>query len=266
MALMWDALWRALGNALHPRVIWLSLTPLLLSAVLLGGLAWWGWSDGVQALAQHMQQWDWLAVPLRWFGDLGFAQAPSTLAAVALLMLTAPLVVVASLLLVASFMGPTVARWVASRRFTTLELHTTPWWAALWWSVRSTALALGLMLLSLPLWLIPPLGLVLPALIWGWLTYRVMAFDVLSEHATPDERQQLLKAHRAPLLLMGVITGYLGAAPTALWAMGVLSVLLAPVMVLASVWLYTAVFVLSCLWFAHYLLAALQQLRKEALA
>jgi Etoposide-induced protein 2.4 (EI24) len=260
--MMWDALWRALGNGLHPRVIWLSLTPLLLSALLLGGLAWWGWADGVQALALGMQQWGWLAVPMGWLADLGFAQAPSALAAFALLMLTAPLVVVASLLLVASFMGPTVARWVASRRFATLATHDTPWWASLWWSVRSTALALCVMLISLPLWLIPPLGLILPALIWGWLTYRVMAFDVLSEHATPDERQQLLKMHRAQLLLMGVITGYVGAAPTALWALGVLSVLLAPVMVLASVWLYTVVFVLSCLWFAHYLLAALQHLRQ----
>ena len=42
---------------------------------------------------------------------------------------------------------------------------------------------------SLPLWLIPPLVLVVPPLIWGWLTYRVFSFDVLSLHASRDERR-----------------------------------------------------------------------------
>ena len=55
--------------------------------------------------------------------------------------------------------------------------------------------------------------LVLPPLIWGWLTYRVMAFDALAEHASKDERREVLRRHQVTLLGMGVLTGYLGLLP-----------------------------------------------------
>ena len=103
--------------------------------------------------------------------------------------------------------------------------------------------------------------LVVPPLIWGWLTYRVFSFDVLGLHASRDERRRLMAAHRWPLFGMGVLTGYLGAAPSLLWAMSALTLVFAPVLILVSIWLYTLVFAFSALWFAHYLLAALRDLR-----
>jgi len=102
-----------------------------------------------------------------------------------------------------------------------------------------------------------------PPLIWGWLGYRVFSFDALAEHADAQERQQLLREHRVQLLGMGLVTGYLGAAPAAIWAFGVMAVALAPVLVLVSIWLYMLVFAFSTLWFTHYVLAALQQQRQR---
>ena len=75
-------------------------------------------------------------------------------------------------------------------------------------------LALVALVLPMPLWLIPPLVLVLPPLIWGWLTARVMAFDALADHGSAEERNALLRQHRWPLLGIGVLCGYLGAAPS----------------------------------------------------
>jgi hypothetical protein len=119
------------------------------------------------------------------------------------------------------------------------------------------------MLVSLPLWLVPPLVLLIPPLIWGWLTYRVMAFDALAKHASTDERRELFKRHSGWLLVMGVVSGFLGASPSALWAMGAgfapAFVLLVP----AAIWIYTLVFAFASLWFSHYCLAALQALRRE---
>ena len=43
--------------------------------------------------------------------------------------------------------------------------------------------------------------------------------------------------------------------------MSALTLVFAPVLILVSIWLYTLVFAFSALWFAHYLLAALQGLR-----
>ena len=134
-------------------------------------------------------------------------------------------------------------------------------WISLAWSLGSTLVALVAMLLSMPLWLIPPLVLILPPLIWGWLTYRVFAFDALAVHASSTERKTILREHRGSLLMMGVVSGYLGAAPSLLWASGAMLVALAPLLVPVAIWIYTLVFAFSSLWFAHFTLAALQRLR-----
>jgi hypothetical protein len=118
--------------------------------------------------------------------------------------------------------------------------------------------------LSLPLWLIPPLILILPPLIWGWLTYRVMAFDVLSEHASTEERREVFRRHRGWLLGIGVLTGYLGAAPSLLWVSGALFAAAFVILVPLAIWIYTLVFAFSSLWFAHYCLSALEKLRAQA--
>jgi hypothetical protein len=116
-----------------------------------------------------------------------------------------------------------------------------------------------------PLWLVPPLVLLIPPLIWGWLTYRVMAFDALAEHATAQERQEIFKRHGAWLLLMGVIAGYLGASPSVVWAMGAGFAPAFIILVPLAIWIYTLVFAFASLWFTHYCLAALQALRAEGL-
>ena len=175
-----------------------------------------------------------------------------------------PVMIVASLLLVSAFMGSTVVTLVARRRFETLERrHGGRWWQALWWSLGSTLLALVVMVVSLPLWVIPPLALLVPPLIWGWLTYRVMVYDALSDHATHEERLAIMRRHRTPLLVIGVVSGYLGAAPSLIWAMGALALPMMPLLIPVFVWLYTLVFVLAALWFTHYSLAALDALRRE---
>ena len=135
--------------------------------------------------------------------------------------------------------------------------------ASLLWSLGSTLLAVIAMVLSIPLWLIPPLILVLPPLIWGWLTYRVMSYDALVDHASSEERRQIFKEHRMQLLGIGVLSGYLGAAPSLIWASGAMFVAMAPILVPVAIWLYTLVFAFSSLWFAHYTLAALEQLRQK---
>jgi hypothetical protein len=114
------------------------------------------------------------------------------------------------------------------------------------------------------MWLVPPLAMLLPALIWGWLTYRIMAFDVLAEFASASERQTLLSRHRMSLLGMGVITGMMGAAPSLVWASGALFVAAFVILVPLAIWIYTLVFAFASLWFAHYALSALHDMRLEA--
>jgi hypothetical protein len=76
----------------------------------------------------------------------------------------------------------------------------------------------------------------------------------------------LMRRHRYPMLVIGVVAGYAGAAPGLIWALGAMAVLWAPVLVPLAVWIYTFVFIFSALWFAHFNLAALAALRAEPLS
>ena len=58
-----------------------------------------------------------------------------------------------------------------------------------------------------------------------------------------------------------MLSGYLGAAPSVIWASGAMFVAMAPILVPVAIWVYTLVFAFSSLWFTHYALSALQQLR-----
>jgi hypothetical protein len=66
------------------------------------------------------------------------------------------------------------------------------------------------------------------------------------------------------LLGMGVITGMMGAAPSLVWASGALFVAAFVILVPLAIWIYTLVFAFASLWFAHYALSALHDMRLEA--
>jgi len=258
-----DAFWRAAAYCLHPRVIVLSLAPLLLAGGMTLAIGYFFWEPAVAGMRATLEGWALIDALLTWLEGLGGSGLRALIAPLVIVALALPVIVVLSLLLVALFMAPALVALVAKRRFADLEARRgAALWQSVLWSLGCTLLALLALLLSIPLWFVPPLVLIVPPLIWGWLTYRVMAFDVLAEHASADERRTILREHRWPLLAIGVITGYLGAAPTLLWALGAAALIFAPLLVLVSVWLYTLVFAFAALWFAHYALAALQQLRR----
>ena len=264
MNLLLDSFWRAVAYCLHPRVILLSLLPLLLMAALALGLGYFYWEASLDAVRAAFESWALLATMIHWLEGVGLANLKSVLAPLVVVFLSTPVIVVLALLMVAAFMTPSMVGLVSARRFPLLERkHGGSFFGSMFGALCATALALIALLVSIPLWFVPPLVLIVPPLIWGWLTYRVMSVDVLAEHASTDERRELMRRHRMSLLGMGVLTGYLGAAPSVVWASGAIAVVFAPVLVPVAVWIYTLVFAFSALWFAHFSLAALQALRRE---
>ena len=262
MTLFFDSFWRAAAYCVRPRVIALSFLPLILMVALALGLGYYFWEPaldwvraGLEASSVVNSVWDWLQ-------SVGAGSIKMVLAPLVVIFAVTPVIVVLSLLLVAVLMTPALTHLVAERRFPQLERkHGGSLVKSLLWSFGSTLLAVVALVVSIPLWLVPPLVLVLPPLIWGWLTYRVMAFDALAEHASEPERQVLFKQHRVRLLSIGVVCGFLGAAPSLLWASGALFAAAFVILVPVAIWIYTLVFAFSSLWFAHYCLAALQTLR-----
>ena len=258
-----EAFFRAAVYCLHPRVIALSFLPLGLTIVGVLGLGYFFWNDAIEALRTQLEAWAWLKLIAGVLETLGLGGLRAVMAPALLLFATIPFIVILCLLMVSVFMTPAMVALVAERRFPTLERKKgASFLGSLAWALGS-ALAAGLaMLLSVPLWLLPPLVLVLPPLIWGWLSYRVMAYDCLALHASAEERRQLMRQHRLEMLAIGLLTGYLGALPSALWASGAMFIAMAPVLVPLAVWIYTLVFAFSSLWFAHYCLARLDALRR----
>lgn len=265
MGALADAFWRAAAYCLHPRVILWSLAPLVLAGAGVFALGWFFWEGAVAGVRATIEQWALVATLMQWLDSMGWQAMHALIAPMIIVALAVPAVVIVSLLLVALLMTPAIVDLVAARRFPQLERrHGGGWWSGLAWSLGCTLAALAALVLSVPLWFVPPLVLVLPPLIWGWLTCKVFAFDTLAAHASAAERRQLLREQRWPLMAMGVTVGYLGAAPSLLWAAGAASLIFAPVLIVASVWLYTLVFAFAACWFAHYTLAALQKLRGTA--
>ncbi len=228
-------------------------------------LGYFFWEAAVAAVAAWLDSYELLGAFLSWLERLGAGGLRTVFAPLLVLVLATPLIVFGVLLLVAAFMTPAMVELVAQRRFATLERRQGgSFLASVFWSLGSLLLALVVLVVSMPLWLIPPLVLVLPPLIWGWLTYRVFTYDALAQHASQAERVALMEKHRLSLLGIGVLSGYLGAAPTLLWASGAMFIALAPLLVPMAIWIYTLVFAFASLWFTHFALAALERHRAVA--
>lgn len=267
MSLLFDSFWRAVLYCLRPRVMVLSVLPLLLMGGLSLGLGYYYWDGTLTAVREWLEASSLMASIATWLQFVGVGKLNTVLAPLIVIFTVTPLIVVLSLLVVALLMSPALTSLVAEKRFPALErLRGGSFLGSLAWSFWSVLLALVALVVSVPFWLVPPLILVLPPLIWGWLTFRVMAFDALAEHASREERREIFRRYRLQLLGIGVFCGYLGAAPSVIWASGALLAAAFVVLVPIAIWIYTLVFALSSLWFAHFCLAALQALRAERAA
>ena len=264
MKLFMDSFWRAFAYCLHPKVIMLSLLPLILMAVIVTGLGAMYWDEAVNTVRIGMEAGPVMGWAWTWLERVGLMNLKAVLAPLVIILAVTPVVMIMSLLAVSFMMTPALVSLVGARRFPDLERKRGgSLWQSVLWTLMSVILALGALILTLPLWWVPPLAILLPALIWGWLTYRVMTYDVLAEHASKLERVELMKRYRFQLLGMGVLTGAMGAAPSLVWASGALFAAAFVILIPIAVWIYTLVFIFSALWFVHFLLFALSSLREE---
>ena len=264
MSLFLESFFRALVYCVHPRVIVLSLLPLGLMVALSLGLGYFFWDNALDQTRLWLDSFAYTDRVWQWLDSVGASRFKSVLVPLLLVFALTPLIVIVSMLAVALLMTPAVVRLVALNRFPALQEKQGGGLASsLLWTLVSTVLAAIALVISTPLWLVPPLALLVPPLIWGWLTFRVMAFDALANHADAAERRAIFKAHSGWLLLMGVVTGYLGASPSLVWVLGAgfapAFVLLLPL----AIWIYTLVFAFATLWFTHFCLGALHALRLQ---
>ena len=198
-------------NLLHPRMLWLMVWPMLVSLALWGTVAIVLWVRIAVWLGGLLRQWLETApfVPAL---DLG--NATLIAAHVVLFLLFVPIVYLTALFILGVFGMQAMVEHVARRSYPGLERRRGGGLAGSLWN-GFVALA-GMVLLgivSLPLWLAPPLWPVIMVAILGWVNQRLLRYDALAEHADRAEMQRVLRGHRMSLYLLGALLALVAYVP-----------------------------------------------------
>lgn len=231
-----QALMRSFASLARPGLWRYLLAPAAFSFVLWIGLAWWGLSELVAWLMANP--------PMTLLASWGLVWLANILAYLGGWMVIFALAYLTTAMIAAVFVLPWLLEKVAGQEYPELgALGKDSFVAAAWNSVVATGLFVLGWLASLPLWLIPGLGLILPLLLLGWFNRKTFAFDCLAVHATEAEWREIRRVHAMPLFMLGLVLALLAHVP--------LLGLLVPA--------------LSALAYIHYCLEALRQLRSGAL-
>lgn len=257
---------RAIGAQLSGRMLMLSILPFVLSMLLWGVLLYLCFQpllDTIQGWFSGYGVYGASATVLAWVG-MGVLKAIAVPLAAMLILL--PLMIITALLFMALFAMPAIGRFAEARLAPSIgkleARHGGSLLGSLATGLGAILLFIVLWVLSLPLYLFPPVAVLAQVLLWGWLTARVMSYDALAGFASAEERTILLQRHRRDLLVIGIVSGVAGALPGIAWIGGALvSVVLFPFLAMLSIWLYVIIFMFTGLWFYFYLLPALQALR-----
>lgn len=255
---------RALAGAFHPAMLFLTFVPFLVAAGVWGGLLYAFWQPVIDALRPALEHWWATAYLYHLFDLLGYGTLRNMIGPFVVIILSVPLIVITVLLLIVAISMPRVIRHLTARQYAMLEArHGGSWYGSVFHSLWTTVVCIVLLCVSLPFWFFPPFFAIVPPLLWGWLTYRVMTYDALALHASAEERREIVRRHRLPLLAIGVASGLLSSLPTAIWIASAWLLLFFPFVAVATIWIYAFILVFTALWFGHYCLRALQRLRAE---
>lgn len=258
---------RAVLSQLHPRMLLLTIIPFLLSLVIWGVILWLALQPMIDTIQEYFVVNDGFRIAGGLLEGFGVGAIKTVIVPLIAMWVLLPLMILTALVFIATMAMPVIARHVGGRHFPQLEQRKGgSLLGSLWRSSFSFLIFVILWIVSLPLSAIPPLGFIIQPALWGWLTYRVLAYDALADHADAQELRDIMRMHRWPLLTIGVITGAMGAAPTLLWLGGALSVILFPLLAGVAIWLYVLVFVFTGLWFEYYCLEALAAYREAKAA
>ena len=200
-----------LANLLHPRMLWLMVWPMLVALVVWGTMAVFLWVRLAVWISGHLEKWLGYAPFLSSF-DLGGATLVA--ANVLLFLLFVPLVYLTALFILAIFGMQKMVDHVATRSFPGLERRRGGGVAGSGLNGVVALLGMGGMLfISLPLWLLPPLWPVIPLVILAWGNQRLLRYDALAEHADQEEMQRIFRDRRGGMYLLGLLLALAAYVP-----------------------------------------------------
>jgi hypothetical protein len=205
------ALLYGLANLLHPRMLWLMVWPMLVSLTLWGIAALVLWGRLAVWLAQRLQQW---LEPAAAFIRFDLGDAALIAAHVLLFLLFVPLVYVTALFILGIFGMQKMVDHVAARSFPSLERRRGGGAAGSAWNGAVALLGMAAMfIVSLPLWILPPLWPLIPLVILAWVNQRLLRYDALAEHADAREMARIFRERRFALYALGLLLALAAYVP-----------------------------------------------------
>ena len=205
------ALFYGLANLFHPRMLWLMVWPMLVALAIWGTAALFLWTKLAVWLAGILKPY---VEPALGYVRLDFGDATLIAANVILFLLFVPLVYLTALFILGVFGMQKMVDHVASRSFPHLERKQGGGtMGSLWNGIVSFAGMLGLFVVSIPLWILPPLWPLIPLVILAWVNQRLLRYDAVAEHAESVEMQRLFREHRGALYLLGFLLALLAYVP-----------------------------------------------------
>lgn len=237
---VWRAFRRALLSQLHPAMLGLVLLPFVV--MLLAGviLLWWCWDPLTGWLSDTVLSWGMVRQIDAWLLAVGLVSLTVWLVPVMAAFILLPAAGLLGIAAAAIFVMPLVLRHLMRTVYGDIRPRGQFGFVISAWNALVVILVFSSgWLLTMPLWLFPPLALVLPTLWWTYAFTCMLRLDALVDVATTNERRRILRRHNA---------GF--------WALGFGCALLS---LLPPAWLILPVF--SSLLFGHYALDALQRYR-----
>lgn len=125
-----------------------------------------------------------------------------------------PLIYVTAALIVATIALPLMLERVSRREYADIEQRRGGSnLGSAWNSILAGVLFLLALIVSLPFWLIPGVGLLVAVLLTGWLNQRAFGYDALMLHADAEELNRLRRDWRPQMLLLGGGSALLAYVP-----------------------------------------------------
>jgi CysZ protein len=203
---VWLALQRSLVTLGRGRVWLYMLAPALCALVFMLGLSAFLLDQLVAAFVEQP--------PMSWIAAWGAFWLAHLLAALGGWLLILSSCYLLAMLLTAVVVLPLLLNHLAAVDYPDLARQgSDSLVGSVWNSLWAALLFIVGWLVTLPLWLIPGLGLILPLFWMAWLNRRTFAYDTLSAHASDAEWRAIRRQQAMPLLALGVIMAGLAHVP-----------------------------------------------------
>ncbi|HEX7748417.1 MAG TPA: EI24 domain-containing protein [Bordetella sp.] len=233
---------RALVSQCHPAMLFAVLLPFLIALVGAILMMWFFWTPLTDWLRMELARWGAVDRVDGWLATVGMFSLKLYVTPIIAAAILLPASGVLGLAIAAVFVMPLVLRHLERSDYPGLARQgrnavAVSVWNAMWVSL---VFAAG-WVLTLPLWLVPPMAIVLHVLWWAFAFSRMLRVDAIVDHANPVERRLLLARHNLSFWGMGLICAFINLLPPA--------------------WVVLPVY--GSLVYAHYGLDALARLRGE---